>query len=65
MAKCIGTSTGSPAIAEMWVAHSADEAAGDLGSDWWRQIDRWVNEGGAEKRMTAAPRRQMSRNRKP
>lgn len=28
----------------------AGERAFDPWPDWWRQIDRWVNEGGAEER---------------
>lgn len=27
---------------------SSEERAPQLAPDWWRQIDRWVNEGGAE-----------------
>jgi hypothetical protein len=36
-----------------------DERPGEEGAfaafpDWWRQIDRWVNEGGADERTAAA-----------
>ena len=24
-------------------------------ADWWRQVDRWVNEGGAERRTITGP----------
>jgi len=31
--------------------------------DWWRQIDRWVNEGGAEERTDASGQREFSEGR--
>jgi hypothetical protein len=31
----------------------SEERASDVLSDWWRQIDRWVNEGGAIERTAA------------
>ena len=30
----------------------AEERASDVLADWWRQIDRWVNEGGADEQAT-------------
>jgi hypothetical protein len=57
-AKCSVTSTGSPAIAGA-PGYSVEEGASALVSDWWRQIDRWVNEGGAEGR-TQLPLRPQS-----
>jgi hypothetical protein len=31
-----------------------EERASDVLADWWRQIDRWMNEGGAEGRPRAS-----------
>lgn len=59
--KCIAMSTGFPATV---AKHPVEELAGERGSDWWRQIDRWVNEGGAEKRTTTPSSPQTSRSRR-
>lgn len=33
---------------------SRDKDASGLLADWWVQIDRWVNEGGADERVRPA-----------
>ena len=47
----------SPTL-ESRLAHQAEILV-----DWWRQIDRWVNEGGAEDRTDASGQRESSEGR--
>jgi hypothetical protein len=42
-----------------------EEDASDILPDWWRQIDRWMNEGGADERPAVSqgkPGRQRERD---
>jgi len=48
--KCVSEPWGLSA--ERPVASSVEDDRFRPFPDWWRQIDRWVNEGGADERTT-------------